>query len=62
MDTSMMEAALCTRGQGHRKHLQRKLTAKIRVGKWSIQFNPQATCWLGVWMDVDQTFQEHHNR
>jgi len=61
-DTARTEAALFTRTRGHRKHLSPKLTAKIRVGNRSIQFNAQATRWLGVWMDAHLTFKEHHNR
>ena len=51
-----------TRRRGHRKHLRPKLTAKIRVGNGSIQFNAQATRWLGVWMYAHLTFKEHYNR
>jgi len=58
----MTEAALLTRRRGHRKHLRPKLTAKIRVGNGSIQFNAQATRWLGVWMYAHLTFKEHYNR
>ena len=61
-DTAKTEAALFTRRQGHRKLLQPKLAAKIRVGNESVRFNAQATRWLGVWMDAHLTFKEHHNR
>jgi len=56
-----MEAALFTDRRGHRKHLRQNLTATIRVGHGSIRFNPQATCWPGVWMDAHLTLKEHHN-
>jgi len=61
-DTAKTEAALFTRRRGHRKHLQPKLTAKIRVGNESVRFNAQATHWLGVGMDAHLMFKEHHNR
>jgi len=60
--TAKTEVALLTRRRGHRKQLRPKLTAKIGVGNGSIQFNAQATLWLGVWMDAHLTFKEHHNR
>jgi hypothetical protein len=56
------EAALFTCRQGHKKHLQLKLTAKMRVGEGFIRFNEEATRWLGAWMDVHLTFKKHHNR
>jgi len=61
-DTAKKEAAIFTRRRGHRKHLRPKLTAKTRVGSGSIPFNAQATGWLGVRMDADQTYKEHNNR
>jgi len=61
-DTAKAEAVLFTPRWGHRTHFWPKLTAEIRVGNGSIQFNAQATRWLGVWMDVHLTFKEHHNR
>ena len=39
-----------------------KLTAKIRDGDGFIQFNTQATSWLGVWMHAHLTFEEQHNQ
>jgi len=47
-DTAMMEAALFTRRRGHKKHLQPKLTAKIKVGNSIVRFNTEVTRWLGV--------------
>jgi hypothetical protein len=61
-DTVKTEAALFTRRRGHRKHLPPTLTAKIRLGRGSIRFNPQATRWLGVWMDAYLKFKEHPYR
>jgi len=61
-DTARTEVVLFTRRWGHKKHLLAKLTAKIRVGNGSIRFNPQATLWLGVWIDAHLAFKEHHNR
>jgi hypothetical protein len=46
--TAKTEAALCTRKRGHKKDLQAKLTAKIRVGDVFIRFNKEATHWLRV--------------
>jgi len=42
-DTAKTEAALFTGRRSHRKHLQPKLTAKIRVRSRVIQFNIQVT-------------------
>jgi len=61
-DTAKTEAALFTRRRGHRRNLQPKLTAKIRVGNGSIRSNAQATRRLGVWMDGHLSFKEHYNR
>jgi len=61
-DTAKTEAALFMRRRGHQKHLRPQLTAKINVGNQSVRFNTQATHWLGVLMNADLTFKEHHNR
>jgi len=61
-DTAKMEAALVTCRRGHRKHLQPKLTANIRVGSGVIRFNTLVTQWLGVCMDAHLTFNEQHTR
>jgi hypothetical protein len=61
-DTAKTEAALFTPRRSHKKHLQPKLTAKIKVGNGFIRFNKDATRWLGVWPDAHLTFNEHHNR
>jgi len=61
-DNAKTEAALFTRRRGHRKHLWPQRTAKIRVGSGVIQFNTQATRWLGIWMDAHIMFKEPHNR
>jgi len=61
-DTAKMETALFTRIRGYRKHLRPKLTATTRVGNWSLQFNAQATLWIGVRMDMHRTFKEHYNQ
>jgi len=60
--TAKTEAALLTGRWGHKKHLGSKLTAKIRVGNGFIMFNKELTRWLGVWMDANLRFKEHHNR
>jgi len=59
-DTATMQVALCKCRRGHRRHLRPKLTATTRVGNRSIRFYPQATRWLGVWMDAHLTSKEHH--
>jgi hypothetical protein len=51
---------LLTYRQGHKKYLQPKLIAKIRVGDGFTCFNTQVTCWLGIWMDTYLTLKEHH--
>jgi len=61
-DTAKTEAALCTLRKGHKKHLRPKLTARITVGNGFVQFNNEATRWLGVWMVAHLMFKEHHNR
>ena len=61
-DIAKMDAPLFTRKRGHKKHLWPKLTAKITVGNGFIQFNKEATHWLGVWMAAHLTWKEHHNR
>jgi len=61
-DTTKTDAALFTHSQGHKKHLRPKLTAKLWVSEGFIQFNRQATCWLGIWMDMHLMVNEHHNR
>jgi len=61
VDTAKTEAALFTRRRGHKKHLRPKLPAKIKVGDGFVQFNKEATRWVGVWMDAHLTFKEHHN-
>jgi len=61
-DTAMMDAALFTHRQGHRKHHRAKLTSMIRVRNESVRFNRQATRLLGVWMDAHLTFKQNHNR
>jgi len=60
-DTAKTEAALFTPRRGHRKHLQPKLTARIKVRDGFVRFNTEATRWLGVWMDPHPTLKEHHN-
>jgi len=62
LDIAEMEAALFTCRRGHKKHLWPKLTAKIKVRNGFIQFNKEATHWLGVWMAAHLTWKEHHNR
>jgi hypothetical protein len=61
-DTAKTEAALFTRRGGHQKHLRPKVTEKSNVGDGFVRFNKEATRWLGVWMDPDLRFTEHHNR
>jgi hypothetical protein len=60
--TAKTEAAPFTRQWGHRKHLQPKLTATIRVVSGVIQFNTQVTGWLPFWTNTHLTFREQHNR
>ena len=62
LDTAITGAALFTRRRGHKKHLRPKLTAKIQVGDGFVRFNKDATRSLGVSMDANLTFKEHHNR
>ena len=38
------------------------MSVKIRVGDDFIQFNKEATMWLGVWMDVYLMLKEHHRQ
>jgi hypothetical protein len=60
--SAKMESALFTLRKRHKKPLRPKLTAKIHVGNGFVQFNKEATRWLGVWMDAHLTFKQHHNR
>lgn len=60
-DTAKTEAALFSSRWGHRKHHQRKLTAKIRVGNWIIPFNTYSGGWGGIWMDTHLKFKEQHH-
>jgi len=46
--TAKTEAELFTHRKGPMKHLRPKLTAKIKVGNNFVQFNKEATRWLGV--------------
>jgi len=43
LNTAKTEAALFTHRRGHKKHLQPKLTAKIKVGDGFVRFNKEAT-------------------
>jgi len=61
-DTAKMEAALCKRTRGHKKHLRPKLTAKKKVGNGFIQFNKEATFRLCILMDGHLTLKEHQKR
>jgi hypothetical protein len=61
-DAAKTEAALFTRRRGHKKHLRPKLNAIIRVRNGFVRFGREATRWLGVWMDAQLTFKEHHNQ
>jgi len=61
VDTAKTEAALFTCRRGHKKHLQPKLTAKIKVGNSFVRFNKEATRWLGVGMDANLTFKHQQN-
>jgi hypothetical protein len=47
-DTARSVTALFMPRRGHRKHLQPKLTAMIRVRNVSIRFNTQGTCCNGT--------------
>lgn len=61
LNTTTMKVALFTRRRGHTKHLHPKLTVKIRDRDQVIQFNIQATCWLGFGRDAHMMFKEQHN-
>ena len=43
LDTAKAEAALFTCRRGHKNHLRRKLTAKIKVGNSFVRFNIEVT-------------------
>ncbi|KAJ5453717.1 uncharacterized protein N7458_004673 [Penicillium daleae] len=53
------EAVLFTRkrGQKLRSQIQR---ARIIVGSHSVSFNPEATRWLGIWLDTGLTLKVHY--
>jgi len=61
-DTAKTDGALFTHRRGSTKYLRAKMTAKLTVGNKSLRFIPQATRWLGVWVDAHLTFMEHHNQ
>jgi len=60
-DTAKTNAALFTHRRGHKKHLTPKLTAKTRVENGFVRFTKKETRWLGVWMETQPTFKNHHN-
>jgi len=50
---------ICRRS--HKKHLQQKYRAKMKLGDCFVQFSKDGTLWVGGWMDADLMFNEHHN-
>jgi hypothetical protein len=61
-NTAKKEAALFTHRRGHKKHLQPKLKAKIKIENGVVRFNKEPTQLLGFWMEAHLTFKVHHNR
>jgi len=55
-DIEKTEAMLFTR-RGNNK--EPKMKAKIRIGNHEVQYNKQATRWLGVWLDSMLTLNDH---
>ena len=56
-ETAKTEAILFSRKRKHRR-CQRG----IRVGDQTVQFAPDATRWLGIWLDSALTLQENRRR
>jgi len=42
-----------------RKNKEPKMMAKIRVRNHDVQYNKEATRWLGVWLDGMLTLNDH---
>jgi hypothetical protein len=55
-DIEKTEAILFTR---RRSNKEPKMKAKIRVGSHEVQYNKEATRWLGVWLDSMLTLNDH---
>ena len=55
-DIENTEAILFTR---KRCNQQSKIKAKIRVGRHEVQYNQEATRWLGVWLDSMLTLNDY---
>lgn len=58
-DAEKTEAVLFTRKRGRalRDQVQR---ARIQVGGHQVQFNQEATRWLGIWLDAGLTLKVHY--
>jgi len=55
-DIEKTEAILITR---KRNNKEPKMKAKLRVGNHEVQYNKEATRWLGVWLDSMLTLNDH---
>jgi len=55
-DIEKTEAILFTQ---KRNNKEPKMKAKIRVGNHEVQYNKEATRWLGVWLDSMLTLNDH---
>jgi len=55
-DIEKTEAILFTRKRGNNEP---KMKAKIRIGSHEVQYNKEATRWLGVWLDGMLTLNNH---
>jgi hypothetical protein len=55
-DIEKTEAILLTQKRGNNGP---KMKAKIRVGSHEVQYNKEATKWLGVWLDSMLTLNDH---
>jgi len=57
-DQGKTEAAPFRRGRKKKKNSAATVTAT--VGGNNVQFNKEATWWLGVWLDAHLTLKDHH--
>jgi ribonuclease HI len=57
-DIAKTEAVLFTRRRNDRLP---RLAQRIKVGRHEVRYNKDATRWLGIWLDSQLTFAEHHN-
>jgi len=58
-DIEKTEAILFTR---KRNNKEPKMKAKIKVRNHEVQYNKEATRWLGVWLDSMLTLNDHTKR